>query len=56
MIWEEYREIVQQARDRDRDRAREAKAQLEFNLARDIKDNRKGLYRYVATKRKPGVM
>lgn len=49
---EEYREIVQQARDR----AREAKAQLEFNLARDIKDNRKGFYRYVATKRKPGVM
>ncbi|RMC16185.1 hypothetical protein DUI87_08399 [Hirundo rustica rustica] len=51
-IWEEYKEIVRQARDK----AREAKAQLELNVARDIKDNRKGFYRYVASKRKPGIM
>lgn len=46
-IQEEYRVIVWQARD---------KAQLELNLSRDIKDNRKSFYRYVASKRKPGIM
>lgn len=51
-IWEEYREIVWQARDK----ARETKAQLEFNLARHIKDNRKGFYRYIARNRKTGTM
>lgn len=39
-ICEEYREILWQARDK----AREAKAQLDLNLARGIKDNRKGFY------------
>jgi len=25
----------------------EAKAQMELNLARDVKDNKKGFYRYI---------
>jgi len=28
-----------------RDRIRKAKAQMELNLARDVKDNKKGFYR-----------
>ena len=34
-----------------RDRIRKAKAQLELNLARDVKNN-KGFYRYVDQKRR----
>ncbi|KAJ7396274.1 hypothetical protein BTVI_146814 [Pitangus sulphuratus] len=45
--WEEYREIGQDARDK----VREAKVELELSLAKDIKDNGKGFYRYVAKKR-----
>uniref|UniRef100_A0A672UTJ2 Reverse transcriptase domain-containing protein n=1 Tax=Strigops habroptila TaxID=2489341 RepID=A0A672UTJ2_STRHB len=45
--WEEYRSIAREARDQ----IRKAKAQLELSLARDVKDNRKGFYRYVANKR-----
>ncbi|PKU42594.1 rna-directed dna polymerase from mobile element jockey-like [Limosa lapponica baueri] len=46
--WEEYRETVQTARSP----IRQAKAQTEFNLARDIKDNKKNFYKYVRDKRK----
>ena len=45
--WEEYRDVVQEARDQ----VRKAKDQSELNLARDVKDNRKGFYRYIAKKR-----
>ena len=45
--WEEYRDVVWEARDH----IRKAKAQIELNLARDVKDNRKGFYRHVENKR-----
>uniref|UniRef100_A0A8B9FTL9 Reverse transcriptase domain-containing protein n=1 Tax=Amazona collaria TaxID=241587 RepID=A0A8B9FTL9_9PSIT len=45
--WGEYRDVVREARDQ----VRKAKAHLELNLARDVKDNRKGFYRYIADKR-----
>uniref|UniRef100_A0A8B9FZE2 E3 ubiquitin protein ligase n=1 Tax=Amazona collaria TaxID=241587 RepID=A0A8B9FZE2_9PSIT len=44
---EGYRDVVWEARDQ----VRKAKAHLELNLARDVKDNRKGFYRYIANKR-----
>ena len=34
-----------------RDRIRKAKAQMELNLARDVKDNKKGFYRYIGRRR-----
>lgn len=34
-----------------RDRARKAKARMEYNLARDIRGNKKGIYKYVSSKR-----
>ncbi|KAK4828789.1 hypothetical protein QYF61_000846 [Mycteria americana] len=46
--WEDYREVACLCRDG----VRKAKAQLELNLARDAKNNRKGFYRYVSQKRK----
>ncbi|GAB0202852.1 mitochondrial enolase superfamily member 1 [Grus japonensis] len=46
--WEKYRETVQAARDQ----VRKAKALIELNLARDVKDNKKGFYRYVSDKRR----
>lgn len=48
MAWEGNRGIVQEVREK----VREAKAQIELSLAMDIEDNRKGFYRYVASKRK----
>ncbi|KFQ43562.1 hypothetical protein N333_00528, partial [Nestor notabilis] len=45
--WEDYRNVVREARDQ----VRKAKAQLELNLARDVKSNRKGFYRYIVNKR-----
>ena len=44
---EEYREIVQAARDW----VRKAKALIEFNLARNVRSNKKSFYRYVDDKR-----
>ncbi len=41
--WEEYRAVVHVCRDR----IRKANAQVELNLARDVKDNKKGFYRYI---------
>ena len=34
-----------------RDRIRKAKAQMELNLVRDVKDNKKGFYRYIGMSR-----
>lgn len=36
--WEEYRAVVRVCRDR----IRKAKVQMELNLARDVRDNRRG--------------
>ncbi|KAK4806963.1 LOW QUALITY PROTEIN: hypothetical protein QYF61_027330 [Mycteria americana] len=46
--WEEYRDAARLCRDG----VRKAKAQLELNLARDAKNNKKGFYRYINQKRK----
>ncbi|PKU33655.1 hypothetical protein llap_16036 [Limosa lapponica baueri] len=46
--WVEYRETVRVARNQ----IRQAKAQIELNLATDIKDNKKNFYRYVRDKGK----
>ncbi|GAB0207196.1 hypothetical protein GRJ2_003185200 [Grus japonensis] len=48
VAWEEYRETVRAARDQ----VRKAKALIELNLARDVKGNKKSLYRYVSDKRR----
>ncbi|GAB0208316.1 mitochondrial enolase superfamily member 1 [Grus japonensis] len=48
VAWEEYRETVRAARDQ----VRKAKALTEISLARDVKDNKKGFYRYVSEKRR----
>ncbi|GAB0179566.1 mitochondrial enolase superfamily member 1 [Grus japonensis] len=48
VIWEEYRNIISGSRDE----VRKAKAQLQFSLARDIKENKKGFYKYIGDKRK----
>jgi len=45
--WEEYREAARLCRDG----VRKAKAQLELNLARGAKNNKKGFYRYVSRKK-----
>ena len=46
--WEEYRAVVYVCRDR----IRKAKAQMELNLARDVKDNMKGFYGYIGRRRR----
>ncbi|GAB0206434.1 mitochondrial enolase superfamily member 1 [Grus japonensis] len=46
--WEEYRNVVRVCRDT----TRKAKAQLELNLAKDVKDNKKGFFKYISSKRK----
>ena len=46
--WEEYRNVVRACRDA----TRKAKARLELNLAKVIKDNKKGFFKYVNSKRK----
>lgn len=40
VTWVEYREIVRASRDG----VRKTKTQMELNLDRDIKDNKKGFY------------
>ena len=47
IYWEEYRAVVHVCRDR----IRKANAQVELNLARDVKDNKKGFYRYIGRRR-----
>ena len=53
VTWEEYRNALQTCRHR----IRKAKAQVELNLARDVKNNKKTFYRYIGQKRqaKTGV-
>ncbi|GAB0208442.1 mitochondrial enolase superfamily member 1 [Grus japonensis] len=46
--WEEYRDVVRECRDA----TRKAKAHLELNLAREVKDNEKGFFKYISIKRK----
>ncbi|PKU32580.1 nedd4-binding protein 2-like 2 [Limosa lapponica baueri] len=46
--WEEYRDSAWLCRDE----VKKAKAQLELNLERDAKNNKKGFYRYINQKRK----
>jgi len=45
--WKEYREATRLCRDG----VRKAMAQLELNLARDVKNNKKGFQRYVSWKK-----
>lgn len=47
VAWKEYRGVVQICRDR----IRKAKVQMELNLARDVKSNKKGFYRYIDRRR-----
>ncbi|PKU36828.1 rna-directed dna polymerase from mobile element jockey-like [Limosa lapponica baueri] len=44
----EYRNVVRLCRDA----TRKARDPLEFNLARDVKDNKKGFFKYISSKRK----
>ncbi|KFQ36182.1 hypothetical protein N331_00749, partial [Merops nubicus] len=46
--WEEYSDTTRLCRNE----VRKAKVQLELNVARDVKENRKGFYRYINQKRK----
>ncbi|KAK4811350.1 hypothetical protein QYF61_027579 [Mycteria americana] len=46
--WGDYRGVAQECRDG----IRKAKAQMELNLARDIKSNKKGFFRYIGQQRK----
>ena len=46
--WEEYRNVVRTCREA----MRKAKAHLELNLARDVKDNKKGFFKCISSKRK----
>ncbi|RMC06381.1 hypothetical protein DUI87_15814 [Hirundo rustica rustica] len=48
LAWEEYREILQAARDQ----VRKAKALIELNLARDVKSKKRSFDRYISDKRK----
>ena len=47
VVWEEYRAVVRVCRDR----IRKAKAQIELDLVRDVKDNKKGFHRYIGRRR-----
>ena len=47
VTWEEYRDAVRTCRRR----IRKAKAQVELNLVRDVKNNKKTFYRYIGQKR-----
>ncbi|GAB0206830.1 hypothetical protein GRJ2_003148600 [Grus japonensis] len=46
--WEEYKNVVRVCRDA----TRKAKAHLALNLARDVKDKKKGFFKYISSKRK----
>ena len=50
--WEEHRNVVRACREA----MRKAKAHLELNLARDVKDNKKGFFKYISSKRKTRKM
>jgi len=44
--WEEYRNVVRACRDA----MRKAKVCLQLNLARDVKDNKKGFFKFISNK------
>jgi len=46
--WEEYRNVVRACRGA----TRKAKAHLVLNLARDVRNNKKGFFSYISSKRK----
>jgi len=46
--WEEYRNVVKACRDA----TRKAKLHLEFNWARDVKDNKKSFFKYISSSQK----
>ena len=46
VTWEEYKTVVRGCREA----TRKAKASLELNLARGVKDNKKGFFKYIADK------
>jgi len=46
--WEEYRNVVIACRDA----TRKANVHLELNLAGDVKDNKKGFFKYISSKQK----
>ena len=46
MLWGSARVLIS-----SRDRIRKAKVQMELNLARDVKNNKKGFYRYIGGRR-----
>jgi len=48
ITWKDYRDAAWLRREE----VRRAKARLELNLARNVKNNKKGFYRYVSQKRK----
>jgi len=48
VTWEKYRNVVRACRDA----TRKAKAHLELNLARDVKNNKKGFFNYISSKQK----
>lgn len=50
--WEGHRDAAQLCRNG----VRKAKEQLELNLAKDTKYNKKGFYRYISQKRKVKVL
>jgi len=45
--WEEYRHFVRACREA----TSKAKVHLEFNLTRDVKDNKKCFFKYISSKR-----
>ena len=47
ITWEEYRDAVQTCRHG----IRKAKAEIDLNLLRDVKNNMKAFYRYIGQKR-----
>lgn len=46
--WNKYREVVREGRNE----TRKSKAHLELKLAKDVKDNKKGFFKYLKNKRK----
>jgi len=46
--WEEYRKVFRVCRGA----TRKAKVHLELNMVRDVKDNKKGFFNYISSKRK----
>ena len=44
VAWEEYRDVICMGRDN----IKKAKAQMELNLVRDVKDHKKEFYRYIS--------